>query len=210
MKSPKGNLFIITAASGAGKTSLVKALVADNPNIKVSISFTTRQPRVGEKDGKDYFFLDEVNFKEKIKNNEFLEMAECHGSFYGTSKLAVKEALENGEDMILEIDYQGAFSIKKLFPECISIFIIPPSIKALEDRLHNRGQDSKEDIKLRVAAARNEMSHLEEFDYVTINDSFEQALDGLKSILQFKPESFNLKMENQILNHKYLIDKLKK
>jgi len=210
MKSPKGNLFIITAASGAGKTSLVKALVADNPNIKVSISFTTRQPRVGEKDGKDYFFLDEVNFKEKIKNNEFLEMAECHGSFYGTSKLAVKEALENGEDIILEIDYQGAFSIKKLFPECISIFIIPPSIKALEDRLHNRGQDSKEDIKLRVAAARNEMSHLEEFDYVTINDSFEQALDGLKSILQFKPESFNLKMENQILNHKYLIDKLKK
>ena len=210
MKSPKGNLFIITAASGAGKTSLVKALVADNPNIKVSISFTTRQPRVGEKDGKDYFFLDEVNFKEKIKNNEFLEMAECHGSFYGTSKLAVKEALENGEDIILEIDYQGAFSIKKLFPECISIFIIPPSIKALEDRLHNRGQDSKEDIKLRVAAARNEMSHLEEFDYVTINESFEQALDGLKSILQFKPESFNLKMENQILNHKYLIDKLKK
>ena len=210
MKSPKGNLFIITAASGAGKTSLVRALVADNPNIKVSISFTTRQPRVGEKDGKDYFFLDEVNFKEKIKNNEFLEMAECHGSFYGTSKLAVKEALENGEDIILEIDYQGAFSIKKLFPECISIFIIPPSIKALEDRLHNRGQDSKEDIKLRVAAARNEMSHLEEFDYVTINDSFEQALDGLKSILQFKPESFNLKTENQILNHKYLIDKLKK
>jgi guanylate kinase len=210
MKSPKGNLFIITAASGAGKTSLVKALVADNPNIKVSISFTTRQPRVGEKDGKDYFFLDEVNFKEKIKNNEFLEMAECHGSLYGTSKLAVKEALENGEDIILEIDYQGAFSIKKLFPECISIFIIPPSIKALEDRLHNRGQDSKEDIKLRVAAARNEMSHLEEFDYVTINDSFEQALDGLKSILQFKPESFNLKTKNQILNHKYLIDKLKK
>ena len=210
MKSPKGNLFIITAASGAGKTSLVKALVADNPNIKVSISYTTRQPRVGEKDGKDYFFLDEVNFKKKIKNNEFLEMAECHGSFYGTSKLAVKEALENGEDMILEIDYQGAFSIKKLFPECISIFIIPPSIKALEDRLHNRGQDSKEDIKLRVAAARNEMSHLEEFDYVTINDSFEQALDGLKSILQFKPESFNLKTKNQILNHKYLIDKLKK
>jgi guanylate kinase len=210
MKSPKGNLFIITAASGAGKTSLVKALVADNPNVKVSISYTTRQPRVGEKDGKDYFFLDEVNFKKKIKNNEFLEMAECHGSFYGTSKLAVKEALENGEDIILEIDYQGAFSIKKLFPECISIFIIPPSIKALEDRLHNRGQDSKEDIKLRVAAARNEMSHLEEFDYVTINDSFEQALDGLKSILQFKPESFNLKTKNQILNHKYLIDKLKK
>ena len=176
MKPSSGNLFIITAASGAGKTSLVKALVADNPNIKVSISYTTRQPRVGEKDGEDYFFLDEVNFKKKIKNNEFLEMAECHGAFYGTSKLAVKKGLENGEDIILEIDYQGAFSVKKLFSESISIFIIPPSINALEDRLHNRGQDSKEDIKLRVAAARNEMSHLEKFDYVTINDNFELAL----------------------------------
>lgn len=208
MKLSKGNLFIITAASGAGKTSLVKALVADKPNIKVSISFTTRQPRVGEKDGEDYFFVDEVSFKKKIKNNEFLEMAECHGSFYGTSKLVVKEALENGEDIILEIDYQGAFSVKKLFPECISIFIIPPSINALEDRLHNRGQDSKENIKLRVAAARNEMSHLEAFDYVTINDDFEQALDQLKSIIQFKPEAFKLKMENQILKHKNLIDGL--
>jgi len=210
MESSKGNLFIITAASGAGKTSLVKALVADNPNIKVSVSFTTRKPRVGEKDGEDYFFLDEVNFKKKIKNNDFLEMAECHGSFYGTSKLVVKEALKNGENIILEIDYQGASSVKKLFPESISIFIIPPSIRALEDRLHNRGQDSKEDIKIRVAAAKNEMSHLEEFDYVTINDNFEQALDGLKSITQFKPDAFELKLENQILNHKYLIDELKK
>ena len=210
MKLSKGNLFIITAASGAGKTSLVKALVADKPNIKVSISFTTRQPRVGEKDGEDYFFVDEVSFKKKIKNNEFLEMAECHGSFYGTSKLAVKEALENGEDIILEIDYQGAFSVKKLFPECISIFIIPPSINALEDRLHNRGQDSKEDIKLRVAAARNEMSHLEGFDYVTINDNFEEALSELIAITQSKPEAFKLRTENQILNHKYLIDELKK
>jgi len=210
MELSKGNLFIITAASGAGKTSLVKALVADNPNIKVSVSFTTRKPRVGEKDGEDYFFLDEVNFKKKIKNNDFLEMAECHGSFYGTSKLVVKEALKNGENIILEIDYQGASSVKKLFPESISIFIIPPSIRALEDRLHNRGQDSKEDIKIRVAAAKNEMSHLEEFDYVTINDNFEQALDGLKSITQFKPDAFELKLENQILNHKYLIDELKK
>ena len=210
MKSSTGNLFIITAASGAGKTSLVKALVSDNPNIKVSISFTTRQPRVGERDGEDYFFLDEANFKKKIENNEFLEMAECHGALYGTSKLAVKEVLESGEDIILEIDYQGAFSVKKLFPESISIFIIPPSINALEDRLHNRGQDSKKDIKLRVAAARNEMSHLEKFDYVTINDDFEQALKELISIIQLEPEAFILKTENQILNHKYLIDELNK
>ena len=161
-----------------------------------------------KKDGEDYFFLDEANFKKKIENNEFLEMAECHGSLYGTSKLTVKEALENGENIILEIDYQGAFSIKKLFPDCTSIFIIPPSIHALEDRLHNRGQDSKENIKLRVAAARNEMSHLETFDYVTINDNFGQALDELKSIIQFKPEAFRLKIENQILVHKNLIDGL--
>lgn len=210
MKLSKGNLFIITAASGTGKTSLVRALVADNPNIKVSISFTTRQPRVGEKDGEDYFFLDEINFKKMIENDEFLEIAKCHGALYGTSKLTVKEAFEKGEDIILEIDYQGAFSVKKLFPESISIFIIPPSIDALEDRLNNRGQDSKEDIKLRVAAARNEMSHLEEFDYVTINDDFEKALFELKAIIQSKPEAFKLKTENQILNYKYLIDELKK
>ena len=210
MKLSKGNLFIITAASGTGKTSLVRALVADNPNIKVSISFTTRQPRVGEKDGEDYFFLDEINFKKMIENDEFLETAKCHGALYGTSKLTVKEALEKGEDIILEIDYQGAFSVKKLFPESISIFIIPPSIDALEDRLNNRGQDSKEDIKLRIAGARNEMSHLEKFDYVTINDDFEKALFELKAIIQSKPEAFKLKTENQILHYKYLIGKLKK
>jgi len=210
MKSSNGNLFIITAASGAGKTSLVKALVSDNPDIKVSISFTTRQPRVGEKDGKDYFFLDEISFKKMMDNNEFLEMAKCHGSFYGTSKLAVKKAIEDGEDIILEIDYQGAFSVKKLFPESISIFIVPPSIKDLENRLHTRGQDSKEDISLRVAAARNEMSHLEKFDYVIINENFEKALFELKIIIDFKSEAYNLKTENQISNHKYLIDKLRK
>jgi guanylate kinase len=210
MESTKGNLFIITAASGAGKTSLVKALVSENPNIKVSISFTTRNPRVGERDGKDYFFLDDIDFKKMVENNEFLEMAKCHGSLYGTSKLTVKETLDKGKDIILEIDYQGAFNVKKLFPESISIFIVPPSIKDLEDRLYKRGQDSKEDINLRVAAARNEMSHLEKFDYVTINDDFGKALLELKTIINFKPEAFNLKTENQILNHKYLIDELKK
>ena len=210
MESTKGNLFIITAASGAGKTSLVKALVSENPNIKVSISFTTRNPRVGERDGKDYFFLDDIDFKKMVENNEFLEMAKCHGSLYGTSKLTVKETLDKGKDIILEIDYQGAFNVKKLFPESISIFIVPPSIKDLEDRLHKRGQDSEEDIKLRVSAARNEMSHLEKFDYVTINDNFKKALFELKTIINFKPEAVNLKTENQVLNHKYLIDELTK
>ena len=210
MKSSKGNLFIITAASGAGKTSLVKALVSDNPNIKVSISFTTRKPRVSEKEGEDYFFLDESNFEKMMENNDFLEMAKCHGALYGTSKSTVETAIGKGEDIILEIDYQGAFSVKKLFPESISIFIVPPSIKDLEDRLHKRGQDSKEDISLRVAAARNEMSHLEKFDYVIINKYFEKALFELKIIIDFKSEAYNLKTENQISNHKYLIDKLRK
>jgi len=210
MKSSKGNLYIITAASGAGKTSLVKAIVSENFNINVSISFTTRQPRSGEIDGKDYFFLDERKFKEMKDNKEFLESAKCHGAFYGTSKSTVKIAIERGEDIILEIDYQGAFSVKKLFPESISIFIIPPSIHALESRLNMRGQDSKENIKLRIAAARNEMSHLDKFDYVTINDNFEKALLELMAIIESKPEAYKLKTENQVLNHKYLIDELKK
>ena len=210
MKLSKGNLFIITAASGAGKTSLVKALVSDNPNIEVSISFTTRLPRKGEIDGEDYFFLDEKKFKKMIQDDEFLETAKCHGSFYGTSKLTVIEAINKGKDIVLEIDYQGAFSVKKLFPESISIFIIPPSINTLEDRLNSRGQDSKEDIKLRIAAARNEMSHLEKFDYVTINDDFKRSLSELKTIIEGKSEAFKLKTENQILNHKNLINELKK
>ena len=148
MTSLKGNLYIITAASGAGKTSLVKALVVKNPDLSVSISYTTRKPRRGEKDGEDYFFVDENKFQRMINDNEFLETAKCHGAFYGTSKLSVLEKLNKGIDIILEIDYQGAFSIKKLFSESISIFIIPPSIEALEFRLNSRGQDSKEDIKL--------------------------------------------------------------
>ena len=210
MKLSKGNLFIITAASGAGKTSLVKALVADNPDIKVSVSFTTRKPRDGEIEGEDYFFVDENKFKKMSQNNEFLETAKCHGSFYGTSKLNVSEIINKGKDIILEIDYQGAFKIKKIFPEAISIFVIPPSINALEDRLNIRGLDSKEDIKLRIAAARNEMSHLDKFDYVTINDEFEKSLTELNKIVKKKPESRELKAKNQILNHKKLIDKLKK
>ena len=210
MKLSKGNLFIITAASGAGKTSLVKALVSEIPKIKVSISFTTRHPRPGEKDGIDYFFVDERAFRNMIKNEEFLENAKCHGAFYGTSKSTVKEAIEKGENIILEIDYQGAFSVKKLFPDSISIFIIPPSIQALETRLNKRGQDSKQNIKLRIAAARNEMSHLEKFDYVTINENFEKALFELKAIIQSKPEAYKLKTENQVLGHQKLIDELKK
>ena len=210
MKLSKGNLFIITAASGAGKTSLVKALVADNPDIKVSVSFTTRKPRDGEIEGEDYFFVDKNKFIKMSQNNEFLETAKCHGSFYGTSKLNVSEIINKGKDIILEIDYQGAFNIKKIFPEAISIFIIPPSINALEDRLNIRGLDSKEDIKLRIAAARNEMSHLDKFDYVTINDEFEKSLIELNRIVEKKPESRELKAKNQILKHKNLIDKLKK
>ena len=210
MKSLNGKLFIITAASGAGKTSLVKALISEYSNIKVSISYTTRQPRSGEKNGSDYFFINEAEFKKMDDNDEFLETAKCHGAFYGTSKLTVQSALKAGEDIILEIDYQGAFNIKKLFPESTSIFIIPPSFDVLEERLHKRGQDSKVEIKSRVAVAKNEMSHLEKFDYVTINDNFEKALSELKSIIHSKSVIYKLRTENQILKHKSLINKLKK
>jgi len=205
----KGNLFIITAASGAGKSSLIKSLINDYSNLMVSISHTTRPPRSGEKDGVDYFFVDEVEFHEMVRSGDFLEYAEVHGAFYGTSKSAVFAAMEKGQDLILEIDYQGALSVREIFEEAISIFILPPSMRALEDRLNFRGKDSKSNIKKRLAVAKHEMSHLDKFDYVIINDDFEKALTDLEAIITSKPEAFFLKTKNQITNFQSLIDTLK-
>ena len=204
INSSQGNLFIITAASGAGKTSLVKAILKNNPNIELSISFTTRSPRPGEIDGVDYRFIDKENFIEMQQNNVFIETAECHGAFYGTSKEIILETIESGRDIILEIDWQGAFSIKKIYQKAISIFILPPSIKALEERLKNRGQDSEETIGKRLSAAKDEMSHLEKFDYVTINDDFGCALKELEAIIM----SETLKTHKQLNRHKALISEL--
>ncbi|MDG2253060.1 MAG: guanylate kinase [Methylophilaceae bacterium] len=201
-----GNLFIVTAASGAGKTSLVKAILKNNPNLELSISFTTRTPRPGEVDGVDYRFINKKSFNEMQQQGIFLETAECHGAFYGTSKETILEAIKLGKDIILEIDWQGAFSVKKIYQDAISIFILPPSIKALEERLKKRGQDSKETISKRLSAAKDEMSHLEKFDYVTINDDFDCALKELEAIIMSK----TLKTHKQLHRHHALINELRK
>ena len=204
MKQLKGNLFIITAASGAGKTSLVKALLKDKSTLMASVSYTTRLPRESEIDGQDYFFVTDDDFKSMQANNLFLETAECHGHMYGTSKENVQTILESGKDIILEIDWQGALSIKKLFPDSISIFVLPPSVEALLDRLNARNEDSHEVIKARMEAAQAEMQRMDKFDYVTINDDFDVALQELKTII----EAEDLKSKKQISRHSDMIKKL--
>ena len=196
-----GNLFIITAASGAGKTSLVRALLEQDTQIQLSVSYTTRQPRVGEMNGEHYHFVDEASFLKMLDENDFLESAHVHGARYGTSKTCVNEVLAAGQDLILEIDWQGAAQVRQLYPEAISIFILPPSMQELESRLRGRGQDSDEVIAKRLAAAKDEMSHVGEFDYVTINDKFEVALEDLNAIVRTQ----RLKREKQLARHATLL-----
>ncbi len=199
-----GHLFIITAASGAGKTSLVHALLASDSNIKLSVSYTTRQPRPGEVDGSHYHFVEEVQFLSMLAAGDFLESAHVHGARYGTSKTRVDEALASGQDLILEIDWQGAAQVRQLYPNAVSIFILPPSMTALESRLRGRAQDSEEVILKRLAAARDEMSHVGEFDYVTINDKFEESLQDLVAIVR----AVRLKCATLLTRHAALIKDL--
>ena len=175
----KNKLFIISAASGAGKTTIVKELLKKCSNLKVSISHTTRKPRPSEVNGKDYFFTEITEFEKMIEEGLFLEYAHCHGNFYGTSKKSVNSLLENGNDVILEIDWQGAQSIKKIFPEAVSIFIMPPSLEILKERLIERNQDSLEVIETRMQSAEEEISHANEFDYVTINEELTDTVSEL-------------------------------
>lgn len=178
-----GILYTVSAPSGAGKTSLVAALIQSTSNVCVSVSHTTRAMRPGEVDGVNYHFVDHAEFERMLGESAFLEHARVFSNLYGTSEAWVKETLAQGTDVILEIDWQGAEQVKKLLPETIGIFILPPSRDALRERLTGRGQDEKEVIDARMAEAINEMSHYAEADYIIINDDFETALAEFKSIL---------------------------
>lgn len=194
-----GSLFIVAAPSGAGKTSLVKALVQQDPTITLSVSHTTRAPRPGEIDGQDYWFVSQEQFAQMRDESEFLESATVFDNSYGTSAKAVQAQLEKGLDVILEIDWQGAQQVRKNNTDCKSIFILPPSKQALEQRLRGRGQDSDEIIARRMRDAENEMSHYIEFDYLIVNDDFDQALAELSSVISSQRHTISVQ-KNKLSN----------
>jgi guanylate kinase len=201
-----GNLFIISAPSGAGKTSLVGALLQRNKQIALSISFTTRAPRPGETNGKEYHFVSREQFLQMAQQGDFLESAEVYGNLYGTSQSWINGELASGRDILLEIDWQGAAQVRKLMPHAISIFILPPSLSALETRLKGRGQDSQEVIARRLHAAQEDISHVAEFDYVIINDKLDEALQQFESIIV----AVGLSRDSQLARHQNLINQLQK
>ena len=201
-----GNLFIVAAPSGAGKTSLVRALLKADPQIKLSISHTTRQPRSGETEGVDYHFVDEPQFMKMLGAGEFLESAKVHGGYYGTSQKWAEQVMQQGADLLLEIDWQGAAQVRKLFPEAVSIFILPPSEAALHERLNKRGQDSEEVILRRLANAHEEIAHVAEFDYVIINTVFDEALRDLQAIFLTQ----RLRVDKQLQRHADVINNFSK
>ncbi len=178
-----GNLFVVSAPSGAGKSSLVKALMELDTGVRASISHTTRAPRGQEVNGREYHFVDTQRFNEMVAGNEFLEWARVHGNQYGTSRQAVQDLLQTGQDVVLEIDYQGALQVQQAFPQAILIFILPPSWEELRARLQRRGEDSSDTIEQRLHNAQTEMSHARKFDFVIINELFERALFDLKTIV---------------------------
>jgi guanylate kinase len=187
-----GTLYIVSAPSGAGKTSLVKALIDAMPQVRVSVSHTTRAMRPGEVDGVNYHFVDRQHFAELLEHNDFLEHAEVFGNLYGTSQRALQRTLAEGYDLILEIDWQGAQQVRRLMPQAKSVFILPPTQEALRQRLTNRGQDSEEIIERRMREAVSEMSHYVEYDYLVINDDFAHALDDLKAIFRANQLQLNI------------------
>lgn len=178
-----GNLFVVAAPSGAGKSSLVKALLELDSHLAVSISHTTRKPRGQEQPGREYHFIDEPDFRAKIAAGDFFEWAEVHGNLYGTSREAIEARIAGGQDVVLEIDWQGAVQIKKLFPHAVLIFILPPSWEELRQRLMRRGEDGAEVIEQRMVNAREEVAQARHFDFVIINALFETALFDLKTVV---------------------------
>jgi guanylate kinase len=179
-----GCLFVLAAPSGGGKTSLVRELLLREPGMRLSVSYTTRPPRPGEKDGVDYHFVDEARFKALQRAGEFLEHAYVHGNWYATSATWLKQQIAEGHDVLLEIDWQGAAQVRKLIPSAVLIFILPPTLASLKERLERRGQDSNEVIARRMEAAREEMRHCGEFDYVIMNQDFARAVDDLSAIVR--------------------------
>jgi guanylate kinase len=199
-----GILFIVSAPSGAGKTSLVSALLASNKEIDLSVSYTSRPPRPGETNGKDYHFVSRETFLDMDKHGDFLESAEVYGNLYGTSQSWLKSKTDNGRDILLEIDWQGATQVRNKFPGCIGIFILPPSLKALEDRLNGRKQDSAEVIARRIASAKEDVAHVAEFDYVIINDKLDEALQQLNAVVV----AAGLRRDRQLARQQNLINQL--
>ncbi|HDS1678754.1 TPA: guanylate kinase [Pseudomonas putida] len=204
MNQSSGTLYIVSAPSGAGKTSLVTALIKADPRVSVSVSHTTRAMRPGEQHGVNYHFVSHDDFKGLITQGDFLEHAEVFGNFYGTSRSALQEVLDQGNDLILEIDWQGAQQVRKLMPEARSVFILPPSQQALRERLDGRGQDSEEIIAGRMKEAVSEMEHYDEYEYVIINDDFDVALEELKAV--FVANRLLLKKQQQ--RHSGLLEEL--
>ncbi len=202
----QGVLYIVSAPSGAGKTSLVKALLKNDLAIRLSVSYTTRAARPGEVDGRDYHFVDRHRFEQMLAEGEFLEHAEVYGNYYGTSKGSISRDLNAGRDILLEIDWQGANQVKDHFPQSASIFILPPSFSALRTRLKGRGQDSDEVIERRLAAAAHDVAHAEAFDYIMVNDDFDHALLDLVAITR----SVRLEAARQLNRHAALFDEFRR
>ncbi len=202
----KGTLFIVAAPSGAGKSSLVNTVLAKEPGIVLSISFTSRKPRPGERHAQHYHFVDKTEFERMIAAGDFFEHALVHGDYKGTARQSVEPQLQAGKDVLLEIDWQGARQVREKMCDCVSVFILPPSRDALETRMRNRGQDSDATIARRLAAAREEMSHYDEFDYVIVNEHFDAAAAELRAIFV----AHRLRREAQQLRQRGLIAELLK
>ena len=204
LEQKAGRLFLVTAPSGAGKSSLVSALLKADPTVHLSISHTTRSPRPGEVDGREYHFVTVETFEAMKENNAFLEWAYVHGNYYGTSKTWIESELAVGHDVLLEIDWQGALQVKRLFPDVVGIFILPPSVEALRERLNKRATDAPEVIARRLAGAGAEMVHAGQFDYVIINDDFERAKDDLIAIVRASRLSFKTQAVRERETFKHL------
>lgn len=200
-----GNFFIVCAPSGAGKTTLVKALLAADPGVRLSISYTTRAPRPGEAEGRDYHFVSRERFQAMREAGEFLESAEVHGNQYGTAEAWVMGERAAGHDVLLEIDWQGANQVRRLVPESIGIFVLPPSLDALGERLASRATDSREVIERRLEVARSEIGHVAEFDFVIINNNFDEAARDLQAIVR----AARLRLAVQASRHQSLINTMR-